>query len=45
VKNKINVDTNGARTVFDRFRSSVPDSYFSTHKPQVRRPSYCRSNC
>ncbi|KAK7167712.1 hypothetical protein R3I94_001948 [Phoxinus phoxinus] len=34
VKNKINVDTNGARTVFDRFHGSVPDSYFSTHKPQ-----------
>ncbi|XP_051743566.1 meiosis-specific coiled-coil domain-containing protein MEIOC [Ctenopharyngodon idella] len=33
-KSKINVDTNGARSVFDRFHSSGPDSYFSTYRPQ-----------
>ncbi|XP_059412241.1 meiosis-specific coiled-coil domain-containing protein MEIOC-like isoform X2 [Carassius carassius] len=35
-KNKINVDTNGARTGFDRFHNSGPDSYFSTNKPQLQ---------
>ncbi|KTF90766.1 hypothetical protein cypCar_00043320, partial [Cyprinus carpio] len=35
-KNKINVDTNGARTGFDRFHNSGPDSYFPTNKPQLQ---------
>ncbi|XP_043090601.1 meiosis-specific coiled-coil domain-containing protein MEIOC [Puntigrus tetrazona] len=33
-KSKINVDTNGARTGFDRFHYSGSDSYFSTNKPK-----------
>ncbi|XP_016395422.1 meiosis-specific coiled-coil domain-containing protein MEIOC-like isoform X1 [Sinocyclocheilus rhinocerous] len=33
-KSKINVDTNGARTGFDRFHNTGPDSFFSTNKPQ-----------